>query len=166
MLLVSVLETHRAQVKRGLSMFLENARQEMPSTHLELLYSGSLSVTAEASEVLPGPWSTRAFFVPLSWSIWRPPATHSWPGLVGIKIILETGRQRCSWNAFISSWMHIETSSTEPCGKTAVYIQVFEKCRALRHLPMMASRGRCNAADPALLKLNKKLVTHEVLHVI
>lgn len=66
MFLVSVLETHREQVKGGLTMFLESVRQEMPSAHLELLYSGSLRVTAEAFEVLPGRLSHRTFFVPLS----------------------------------------------------------------------------------------------------
>lgn len=45
MLLVSVLETCSERVKGGLTMFLENARQEIPSSHLELLYSERLRVT-------------------------------------------------------------------------------------------------------------------------
>lgn len=77
--LVSVLETHREQVKGGLSMFLESVRQEMPSAHLELLYSGSLCMTAETFEVLPGHLNHQTFFVPLSWSMWRLPAFYSWP---------------------------------------------------------------------------------------
>lgn len=38
--------------KERLSVFLENVRQEMPKAHLELLHSGSLCVTAEASGAL------------------------------------------------------------------------------------------------------------------
>lgn len=45
------VETCREKVKRGPSMFLENARQEMPSAHLELLYSESLRVTGLPSVV-------------------------------------------------------------------------------------------------------------------
>lgn len=43
--------TKREQAEGGPSMFLESVRQEMPSAHLELLYSGSVRVTAEAFEV-------------------------------------------------------------------------------------------------------------------
>lgn len=49
---ISVLERCSKPSKERLSVFLENVRQEMPKAHLELLHSGSLCVTAEASGVL------------------------------------------------------------------------------------------------------------------
>lgn len=47
-----VLERCSKPSKERLSVFLENVRQEMPKAHLELLHSGSLCVTAEASGAL------------------------------------------------------------------------------------------------------------------
>lgn len=101
MFLVSVLETHREQVKGGLSMFLESVRQEMPSAHLELLYSGSLRVTGEAFEVLPGRLSHQTFFVPLIWSMWPLPAFYSWPNYWFQMRFGDWMRQCCSWNPLI-----------------------------------------------------------------